>query len=79
MKSTSTEDIILFMGAYPLFRKTSVVHAALALTDGVVDTLEGKMEYKANEHYLVSDDPPTHVWPVRRDIFEKTYTKVGGD
>lgn len=61
---------------YGEFRKTSTVFAVRAEEDGFIDTLEGPMEYKSGEHYIVSDNPPTHVWPVRADIFERTYEPV---
>jgi len=64
------------LGYAPLYKKLGVVHATLAFEDGEVETPEGFMAYKAEEHYLVSDEPPTHVWPVRRDIFESTYVLI---
>ena len=33
---------------------------------------EGTMQPQTGD-YLVSDDPPTHLWPVRREVFERTY------
>lgn len=54
------------------YRKVGTVRAVLAQEDGFIDTLEGRMEFKANEHYIVSDNPPTHIWPVRADIFDRT-------
>ncbi len=80
MTTLSNDYYLILLGGYPLYRKVAIVHAALALSDGTIETLEGTMEYKAREHYIVSDDPPTHIWPVRRDIFESTYHIVeGGD
>lgn len=74
------KQILHELGGQPLYRKVAIVHAELAYEDGEIETLEGFMQYKALEHYIVSDDPPTHMWPVRRDIFESTYQIVeGGD
>ena len=28
------------------------------------------------ERTLASDDPPTHLWPVRRNVFESTYIEA---
>ena len=80
MTDLSNDYYLFMLGGQPLYRKVGVVHAALASVDGTIETLEGTLEYKAGEHYIVSDDPPTHIWPVRRDIFEATYNVVeGGD
>ena len=54
------------------YRKVSAVLAARAESSGVIRTPEGAMRYAAGD-YLVTDTPPTHVWPVRRDVFETTY------
>lgn len=37
-----------------------------------VDTPEGRMSAEAGD-YLVTDDPPTHAWPVKREVFERTH------
>ena len=37
-----------------------------------IDTPEGTMHADIGD-YLVSDDPPTHLWPVKREVFERTY------
>lgn len=70
MELTDDEKTLLTLA--PTYKKIGIVHAAQALSDGQIETLEGTMHYKTGD-YIVSDDPPTHVWPVRRDIFEKTY------
>jgi hypothetical protein len=70
-------DHVQYGGTMRRYRKIAIVLAELATEDGFIDTLEGRMEYKAGQHYIVSDDPPTHYWPVRRDIFEATYEELG--
>lgn len=52
------------------YRKIAPVWAERASTAGRIDTPEGVMEYAAGD-YLVADSPPTHVWPVKRAIFER--------
>ena len=54
------------------YRKVGAVLAARAEVPGVVRTPEGDMRYAAGD-YLVTDLPPTHCWPVRREVFEATY------
>ena len=60
-------------GGYALpYRKTATVLAVDTVMGGVVRTPEGDMAFEAGD-YLVSDDPPTHLWPVKRAVFERTY------
>jgi hypothetical protein len=33
------------------------------------------MTFKAGD-YLLTDDPPTHVWPVDKAVFERTHEPV---
>ena len=54
------------------YRKTATVLAAVAPCDGEVDTPEGVMRYREGD-YIVTDNPPTHAWPVWRDVFLRTY------
>jgi hypothetical protein len=63
-------------GQYPAeYRKTATVLATVAPQAGVVATPEGEMSFDAGD-YLVTDNPPTHAWPVKRDVFERTYVQV---
>ena len=55
-----------------VYRKVGTVLAQQAVSDGSVTTPEGVMSYKAGD-YLVTDNPPTHVWPVKREVFLRTY------
>lgn len=59
------------------YRKTASVRAFVAVEGGVAETPEGVMTFEAGD-YLVTDDPPTHVWPVRKAYFESTHEPVGG-
>lgn len=54
------------------YRKTATVLARPIDYPAIVRTPEGDMEMEAGD-YLVTDNPPTHAWPVRRDVFEATY------
>ena len=54
------------------FRKIATVLAERQTLGGQVVTPEGVMSYEAGD-YLVTDNPPTHVWPVKRAIFEATH------
>jgi hypothetical protein len=76
--TNSNDEYLSTIGGADLYRKVAVVHAVLAKEDGMIETLEGTMEYQKDQHYIVSDDPPTHIWPVRRDIFEATYARIEG-
>jgi hypothetical protein len=69
----------LYLSTFPLsgvsprrYTKIASVLAAQAVHDGEVDTPEGTMWYKEGD-YIVTDDPPTHAWPVKREVFERTY------
>ena len=57
------------------FRKTALVYALELHEDVTIDTPEGTMEAHAGD-FLVSDDPPTHMWPVQRAVFERTYERA---
>jgi hypothetical protein len=57
------------------YAKTATVLAAVAMQDGVVNTPEGKMSFKAGD-FIVTDNPPTHCWPVKREVFQATYEVV---
>jgi len=54
------------------YRKVGYVWAERQVTAGQVETPEGTMTYEAGD-YIVADSPPTHVWPVKAAIFERTY------
>lgn len=57
------------------YRKTATVFAAQASASGVITTPEGQMSFDAGD-YIVTDNPTTHAWPVKRDVFESTYVEV---
>lgn len=54
------------------YRKVGAVLAAPAPIAGSIITPEGEMRYQAGD-YVVTDDPPTHAWPVREAVFRLTY------
>lgn len=51
------------------------VLAEEATKPGRIITPQGVMSYEAGD-YLLTDSPPTHIWPVKREIFERTYAGV---
>lgn len=57
------------------FEKTGTVRAITAGQAGSIVTPEGTMRFGPGD-MIVSDEPPTHAWPVRRDIFERTYRQI---
>ena len=57
------------------YRKVPTVLAAPSTMSGVVETPEGRMTFDVGD-YLVTDIPPTHLWPVKREVFERTYLAV---
>lgn len=57
------------------YRKTATVLALPLVYPAEIATPEGTMLASAGD-YLVTDKPPTHAWPVRRDVFESTYVEV---
>jgi hypothetical protein len=54
------------------YRKTATVLAIPIDYPAIVRTPEGDMAMEPGD-YLVTDNPPTHAWPVRRAVFEATY------
>ena len=62
--------------AVKTYSKQASVLAAQADNPGVIKTPEGEMTFQAGD-YIVTDNPPTHAWPVRQQVFESTYAEVG--
>ena len=59
------------------FVKKNIPVEAYQLTeDAVIHTLEGDMKAKKGDWIIIGVEGERY--PVRKDIFEKTYTKVGG-
>lgn len=54
------------------YRKMAMVLARPWPVPFKVLTPEGEMLGEAGD-YLVSDNPPTHCWPVKKAVFEATY------
>jgi hypothetical protein len=57
------------------YTKHASVLAAQAQQSGVIDTPEGQMTFQAGD-WILTDNPPTHAWPIREDVFRSTYTLV---
>lgn len=74
----SPDDVQRHMLGTYTFRKTTPVRARQMPHDFVVFTLEGEMRGHAGD-YLVSDFEMTHAWPVRQDVFERTYEQEGAN
>lgn len=55
-----------------VYLKGATVIATQAQIAGIVKTPEGDMRFQAGD-YIVTDNPPTHAWPVRQQVFEQTY------
>lgn len=61
-------------GEQPLgiYLKGATVIAGQAQISGVVQTPEGEMTFQPGD-YIATDNPPTHAWPIRQQVFETTY------
>lgn len=57
------------------YRKTATVLARQIDVDVTIATPEGEMMAHPGD-YIASDNPPTHLWPIRREVFEATYIEV---
>jgi hypothetical protein len=68
-RGISTHPLSPYAGRW---RKVATVLAVQADEGGYVSTPEGNMTYEAGD-YIVTDDPPTHAWPVRGSVFEATH------
>ena len=60
------------------YRKIGTVLAAEVQHDGVVFTPEGEMQFHAGD-YIITDNPVTHAWPCKKEVFERTYVLVAVD
>lgn len=58
------------------YSKQASVLAAQTVNPGMVHTPEGDMTFQAGD-YIVTDNPPTHAWPVNQQVFETTYAEIG--
>jgi hypothetical protein len=58
------------------YRKTATVLARKSTEPFTVHTPEGVMDGEPGD-YIVTDNPPTHAWPVRGSVFEATYVPAG--
>lgn len=54
------------------YKKIATVFAQVAPERGVVYTPEGVMDFDKGD-YIVTDNPVTHAWPVKKEVFERTY------
>jgi hypothetical protein len=61
--------------AWREYVKVDRVLAVEADRTGVINTLNGPVWYSKGD-YILTDNPPTHTWPVKRDIFKRTYQLV---
>lgn len=62
-------------GSTHAYRKTATILARQINDEVIILTPEGNM-YAHPGDYIASDDPPTHLWPVRREVFESTYEQI---
>lgn len=60
-------------GTVKVYRKGVTVLAVQAQVGGVIETPEGELRYQAGD-YILTDNPPTHAWPVREQVFLATYS-----
>lgn len=51
-----------------IYSKQATVIAGQAQVPGIIETQSGQMTFQAGD-YIVTDNPPTHAWPVRADVF----------
>ena len=56
-----------------VYVKGASVLAAQADQAGVINTPEGRMTFQAGD-WILTDNPPTHAWPVRQQVFEATFS-----
>lgn len=68
------------MTEYPMagvreYRKTATVMAYQAIEAGAISTLEGTMTYEEGD-YICGPGADGEYWPVRQDIFIRTYELV---
>lgn len=59
-------------GGLGVYVKDASVLAAQAMISGIVETPEGQMTFQPGD-WIVTDNPPTHAWPVRDQVFRDTY------
>ena len=62
-------------GQLGIYAKHGSVIAGMAEQPGLITTPEGEMTFQAGD-FIVTDNPPTHAWPVRSDVFKSTYRLI---
>ena len=58
------------------YRKIARTHAVQLTEDYEVETLEGWLHAKKGDYLVVNEDGGW-PWPVKKEIFEKTYVLLG--
>ncbi len=69
----SSADVASF-GDIKTYRKTATVEAVQLKTKFTVQTEEGIMQGNVNDYLCIGID--NEMWPVKKDIFEKTYEVI---
>jgi hypothetical protein len=57
------------------FKRPLIIDFEFAISDGIIDTLEGRMKYKTGDAIITGVRGEKYV--CRRDIFDETYTVLG--
>ena len=76
IEGRSLSEHPLAQAAQPaLYSKVGTVLVVEAPIGGVIVTPEGEMRYQAGD-FILTDNPPTHAWPVQAQTFRNTYRAV---
>ena len=76
MKKTKNKGRVFTNDKLRKARKVAWVWVEQAPCGGLLHTPEGIMSYNKGD-YILHDQEQTHRWPVKKDIFESTYTYIG--
>lgn len=60
-------------GGLAIYLRGTTVIAAQAQQSGVIRTAEGEVTFQPGD-WIVTDNPPTHAWPIRQQVFAATYS-----
>ena len=76
LRLSHTMAEIAFEQPGPEYRKVATVLAVQLESDAEIETREGWLQANKGDYLVVNTQDRTYPWPVRKEIFEKTYVLI---
>jgi len=73
--STAAKDPVVETAGWATYKKKVPIEAKAADTSGTLRTLEGPARYQKGD--MIARGAKGEKWPIRADVFAKTYKKIG--